>query len=129
LYNRVVSTGGVAGATEIVGLLRRPIIGVAQERLGDADTRGIANGQLGRNYLSEEMRVDRATEFAIGDRADDPADPFRGKRPAAVADPERVAGDRRRRTPHQLLPVMGDISFDPPGEDIWEGDLERSPIF
>jgi hypothetical protein len=25
--------------------------------------------------------------------------------------------------------VIGDISFDPSGEDIWEGDLERPPIF
>jgi hypothetical protein len=96
LYDRVMSTGGVECSTEIVGPPGRPIIGVAQEWLGDANTRGIANGQLGRNDLSEEMRVDRATEFALRDRADDLADPFRGKRPAAVADPERVAGDQGR---------------------------------
>jgi len=118
LHNRVVSTSGVDSTAEVVRLLRCPIVGVAEERLGNADMRRIADRQLCRNYLSEQVRVEGAAKLAFGDRADEVADPFRRKRPAAIANPEGIAGDRRGRTAYQLRPVMGEISFDPAGEVV-----------
>jgi hypothetical protein len=97
--------GGVEGATEIVGLLRRPIVGMTEEGLSNADMRGIADRQLRRNDLPVQMRVESAAEFTFRDRADDLADFFRRKRPAAIADPQRIPGGRRRRTTHQLRPT------------------------
>ena len=90
--------GGVDGTTEVVGLLRRPIVGMTEERLGNPYMRGIADCQFGRNDLSKEVRVESAAELAFRDRADDLADFFRRERPAAIADPQRIAGGRRRRT-------------------------------
>jgi hypothetical protein len=49
LQNCVVPTSGIEGPTEVVSPLRRPIIGMAEERLSDADMFGIADRQLGRN--------------------------------------------------------------------------------
>jgi hypothetical protein len=65
LHNRLVSTGGVEGATEIVGALRRPMVGMTKEGLGNADMRGIADRQLSRDNLSEQMGVKGSTEFAL----------------------------------------------------------------
>ena len=74
------------------------------------------------------MRVEVAAELAFRYRADALADFFCGKRPAAIADPERIAGDRRRRTTHQLRPVVRDISFDAGGEAGRQGHLERPSV-
>ena len=53
----MVLAGGIEGSAEVVGLLRGSIIGVAQERLGDTDMGGIADRQLGRDYLAKQVRV------------------------------------------------------------------------
>ena len=96
LHNRVVSTGGVKGATEIVGLLRRPIVGMTEEGLCNTDMGGIAYRQLRRDDLAKEVWVEGAAKLAFCDRADPLADFFCGKRSTAIADPERVTGDRGR---------------------------------
>ncbi len=74
------------------------------------------------------MRIEVTAKLPFRDRADALADFFRGKWPAATADPQRIAGDRRRRPTHQLRPVLGNISFDATGEGTWEGYLERPRI-
>src|SRR5207244_113413 len=84
--------------------------------------------QFGRNYLAKEVRVEGAAKLALRDRSDEVADTFRRQRSAAIADPERVTGDPRPRTTHQLRPVMGEIAFDPPAEKIREGDLNRTLV-
>jgi len=86
----MVLAGGVQSSAKVVGLLRRPIIGMAEERLGNPDMRRIADRQLGRNNLAKQMRIDIAAEFALGDRADAFADLLAGERPAPITDPERV---------------------------------------
>jgi hypothetical protein len=45
--------GGVKRATEVVELLRHPVVGVPEERLSDTDMFGIADREFGRTYLSE----------------------------------------------------------------------------
>ena len=94
----MVLAGGIESSAEVVGLLRRPVIGMAEERLGHPDMRRIADRQLGRNNLAKQMRTDIAAEFALGDRGDAFANLLAGERPAPMTDPERVYGGRRRRT-------------------------------
>src|SRR5260370_16707309 len=107
-HNRVVSTGSVQGATEIVGLLGRPMVGMTEEGLGNTDIRGIADRQLRRNDLSKEVRVEGAAKLAFRDRADKVADTFCCKRPAAIAHPKRVTRHPRPRPTHQLPPLVRD---------------------
>ena len=100
LHNRVVSTGGVEGATEIVGLLRRPIVGMTEEGLGNADMRGIANRQLRRNDLSKEVRVEVAAKLAFRDRADRLPTSFAvsGLPPSLIQNASPATGVGERRT-------------------------------
>src|SRR4029077_13764297 len=98
---------------------------MAEQRLGDADMRRIADGKLGGNNLAEQMRVDIAVELALGDRADPFADLLAGQRLAPMTDPERVCSGRRRGTPGQLRPIIIKISVDPWGEVIRKGHLDR----
>jgi len=127
-HHPVMPTSGVEGAGEIVYLLRHPVFGMTEELMGDPDMFGIADCELGRRYLAEKMRVEVAAEFAFRDRADALADFFCGKRLAAIADPKRIVGERRRRTTRQKRPVLGDISFNIAGVRTRERHLEGPPV-
>jgi len=93
----MVLAGGVQSSAEVVGLLRRPVIGMAKERLGNPDMRRIADRQLGRDNLAKEMRIDIPAKFALGDRGDTFANLLAGQRPTPMTDPKRVYSGRRRR--------------------------------
>ena len=108
-------------ASENIGALGCSTVGVAEERRGDADMRRIADGQLGLDGFSEEMRVQGAAELTLGEGAHTEGNTLGGKRSSAIADPKGVAGDRCRRPPRQLRSVLGYVSFNvmgegPPGE-------------
>jgi len=95
----MVLAGGIEGTAEVVGLLRRSIIGMAEERLGNTDMGGIVDRQLRRNYFAEQMNVDRASQLALRDGADALADLFAGERLAGWliqnASPATGAGEQR----------------------------------
>ena len=95
----MVLAGGIKGASQVVGVLRRAIIGMAEEWLGNTDMRGIADRQLRRNYFAEQMNVDRPSQFALRDGADALADLFAGERLAGWliqnASPATGAGEQR----------------------------------
>src|SRR5215203_5943509 len=93
-YQRLILTGGIHGAPEIRGLLGGPIIGVAEQRLGYADMLRIADRQLRRDDLAEQVRIQAVTKLSSRNGADDAPDSLCGDRSAAVADPECVPGHR-----------------------------------
>jgi hypothetical protein len=101
---------------------------VAEERLGDADMRRVADGQLCLNDLSEEVRVQGAAELTLCDGAHTEGKTLGGKRSSAIADPKGVAGDRRRRPPRQLRSVLGYVPFNVMGEGPRERYLEGPPV-
>jgi hypothetical protein len=66
----------------------------------------------------KRLGVQGSAQLALRHRANATPDPLGGERSAAIADPERVAGDRNRRTAYQLWPVMGEVLFDPASEVV-----------
>ena len=67
----MVPACGIERSSEIIGALRRSVIGVAQQRLSNADMLRVMYGQFGRNNLAKEARVERAAELAFCYAADD----------------------------------------------------------
>ena len=124
----MVSISCIEASAEIVSVLRRRVGGMAEDRLSNADMRGIPNRKLGRNNLSEEVRVSGSAELALRHRADATADPLSCELSATVADPKPVSSDWRCRTTQDLRPVMVEISFDPAKEDLGKRDFDRPPV-
>jgi len=92
-----MSVGGVDRATQIIGSVRRPLVGMAKEWLGDADRGGIAHREFGRDDLAEAMKVDVAAEFALRHSADAIADFLGGKQFTAMAAAGRTRTARAKR--------------------------------
>src|SRR5947209_4135832 len=96
---------GIERSAQVVGPLRGPIIGVTEQRLGDADMLGVVNCQLGGHDLAKEVRIEIAAELAFCYAADDLSHFLCGQRLAGEADPERLAGHRRCRAHHEKRAV------------------------
>src|SRR5256885_2358311 len=86
----MVPACGIKCSSEIVGALRRSVIGVAQQRLSDADMLRVVNRQLGGNQLAKEVRIEIAAELAFCYPADDLSHFLCGQRLAGEADPEGI---------------------------------------
>jgi hypothetical protein len=61
----LIAFGGIDRAAEVVVFLRHSVVGVAEERLSDADMFGITDRQFGWDDLPEKMRVEGMTELAL----------------------------------------------------------------
>jgi len=101
---------GIERSSEVVGALRRLVIGMPKQWLSDADMLRVVNGQLGRNQLAKEVRIEIPAELAFCYAADDSSHFLCGQRLAGEADPERVAGHRRCRAHHEKRAVALEVA-------------------
>ena len=78
---------GIERSAQVVGALRCPVIGMTQQRLGDADMFRVVNRQLGGHDLAKQMRVQVTTELALGSATDDLPDLLRAQPLTGDAEP------------------------------------------
>ena len=105
--NVVVPACAIDRAAQVISALRHAVIGVAKDRLSNTDMLRVVDRQLRGGKLAQEKS---ATELALGSAADEVPDPKRDGRFTAGADPERIAGDRRRRAGNKKRAIMLDIA-------------------
>src|SRR5437879_1244965 len=105
----MVPASGIERSTEIVGPFCRPVIGMAEQRLGDSDMLRVVDPQFGRDHLAEQVRIQIATEITPGPSTDDLSDLLRAQRLACAADPKGIASDRVRRARHEKRMMLVEI--------------------